>query len=180
MTHDPNLNVAHGDPVVPLDQRNWGPGGPRPRSALVEPWTPSSSVGWRAYHKAMFPPGGLLGGVMRPLFWWRRCWTAAADGDVAEAEAAIERLSAARTEDGLAIRAVTLLRLRALLARAVVMTPATGTTGIATATWQARLASRAISRGPRRCHDGGRTGGRPPRLEIDVVAAGMIGYFGLV
>jgi hypothetical protein len=60
MTHDPNLNVAHGDPVVPLDQRNWGPGGPRPRSALVEPWTPSSSVGWRAYHKAMFPPGGLV------------------------------------------------------------------------------------------------------------------------
>jgi hypothetical protein len=60
MTHDPNLNVAQGDPVVPLDQRNWGPGGPRPRSALVEPWTPSSSVGWRAYHKAMFPPGGLV------------------------------------------------------------------------------------------------------------------------
>jgi hypothetical protein len=62
MTHDPNLNVAHGDPVVPLDLRNWGPvsGGPRPRSALVEPWTPSSSVGWRAYHKAMFPPGGLV------------------------------------------------------------------------------------------------------------------------
>jgi hypothetical protein len=57
MTHDPNLNVAHGDTVVPLDQRNWGPEGPRPRSALVEPWTPSSSVGWRAYHKAMFPPG---------------------------------------------------------------------------------------------------------------------------
>ena len=60
MTHDPNLNVAHGDPVVPLDQRNWGPGGPRPRSALVEPWTPSSSVGWRAYHQAMFPPDGLV------------------------------------------------------------------------------------------------------------------------
>jgi hypothetical protein len=41
-----------------------------------------------------------------------------ADGDVAEAEAAIERLSAARTDDGLAIRAVARLRLRALLARA--------------------------------------------------------------
>ena len=27
---------------------------------MVEPWTPSSSVGWRAYHKAMFPPGGLV------------------------------------------------------------------------------------------------------------------------
>ena len=41
-----------------------------------------------------------------------------ADGDVAEAEAAIERLAAARTDDGLVIREVTLLRLRALLARA--------------------------------------------------------------
>ena len=41
-----------------------------------------------------------------------------AESDVADAEAAIERLSAARTDDRLAIRAVTLLRLRALLARA--------------------------------------------------------------
>ena len=41
-----------------------------------------------------------------------------ADSDVAEAEAAIERLAAARTDDGLAIREVTLLRLHALVARA--------------------------------------------------------------
>jgi hypothetical protein len=41
-----------------------------------------------------------------------------ADGDVAEAEAAIERLAAAPTDDGLAVREVLLLRLRALLARA--------------------------------------------------------------
>ncbi|HEY0581688.1 MAG TPA: cyclase, partial [Chloroflexota bacterium] len=41
-----------------------------------------------------------------------------ADGDVAEAEAAIERLAAARTDYGLALREVTLLRLRALLAGA--------------------------------------------------------------
>jgi hypothetical protein len=40
------------------------------------------------------------------------------DGDVAEAEAAIERLAAARAEEGLAIREIWLLRLRALLARA--------------------------------------------------------------
>jgi hypothetical protein len=46
MTHDPNLNVAHGDPVVPLDQRNWGPGGPRAKSELIERWTPSTSIGW--------------------------------------------------------------------------------------------------------------------------------------
>ena len=41
-----------------------------------------------------------------------------ADGDVAEAEAAIERLAAAPADDGLVIRDIWLLRLRALLARA--------------------------------------------------------------
>ena len=41
-----------------------------------------------------------------------------AEGDVAEAEAAIERLAAAPADEGLAIRDIWLLRLRALLARA--------------------------------------------------------------
>jgi hypothetical protein len=41
-----------------------------------------------------------------------------ADGDVVEAQAAIERLAAAPTDDGLAARDIWLLRLRALLARA--------------------------------------------------------------
>ncbi|WP_280828962.1 adenylate/guanylate cyclase domain-containing protein [Mycobacterium sp. OTB74] len=41
-----------------------------------------------------------------------------ADGDLAEAQAAIERLAAARAEEGMAIREIWLLRLRALLARA--------------------------------------------------------------
>jgi class 3 adenylate cyclase len=40
------------------------------------------------------------------------------DGDVAEAEAAIERLAAAPADEGLAMREIWLLRLRALLARA--------------------------------------------------------------
>jgi class 3 adenylate cyclase len=40
-----------------------------------------------------------------------------ADGDVAEAEAAIERLAAAPADDGLVLRDIWLLRLRALLAR---------------------------------------------------------------
>ena len=40
------------------------------------------------------------------------------DGDVAEAEAAIERLAAAPADEGLAVRDIWLLRLRALLARA--------------------------------------------------------------
>jgi hypothetical protein len=41
-----------------------------------------------------------------------------ADGDVAEADAAIERLATAPADEGLAIREIWLLRLRALLARA--------------------------------------------------------------
>jgi hypothetical protein len=41
-----------------------------------------------------------------------------ADGDVAEAEAAIERLAAAPAEEGLVMRDIWLLRVRALLARA--------------------------------------------------------------
>ena len=41
-----------------------------------------------------------------------------AEGDVAEAEAAIERLAAAPAEEGLALRDIWLLRLRALLASA--------------------------------------------------------------
>jgi hypothetical protein len=40
------------------------------------------------------------------------------DGDLAEADAAIERLATAPTDDGLVIREIWLLRLRALLARA--------------------------------------------------------------
>jgi hypothetical protein len=42
----------------------------------------------------------------------------AADGDVAEAETAIERLAEAPTDEGLVIRDIWLLRMRALLARA--------------------------------------------------------------
>ncbi len=42
----------------------------------------------------------------------------AAENEVAEAEAAIERLAAAPTDDGSVVRDILLLRLRALLARA--------------------------------------------------------------
>jgi hypothetical protein len=41
-----------------------------------------------------------------------------ADGDLAEAEAAIERFATAPANEGLVIREIWLLRLRALLARA--------------------------------------------------------------
>jgi hypothetical protein len=73
--------------------------------------------------------------------------------DVAEAEAAIERLAAARTDPGLALNEVWLQRLRALLAQAH---------GDASAYAHLRdryrdmanpLASKGISRQLRRCHD---------------------------
>ncbi len=79
-----------------------------------------------------------------------------ADGDVAEAEAAIERLAAAPADEGLVMREIWLLRLRALLARAHDDCATTRTSGIATATWRKRLASKDISRGPRRCYEGDR------------------------
>jgi class 3 adenylate cyclase/energy-coupling factor transporter ATP-binding protein EcfA2 len=67
--------------------------------------------------------------------------------DVAEAEAAIERLAAAPADEGLAMREIWLLRLRALLARAH------GDAAAYAQTWRKRSASRGISRGPKRCRD---------------------------
>jgi hypothetical protein len=37
MTHDPDVNAAHGRPVAPPEQRNWGPGGPSAKSAERRP-----------------------------------------------------------------------------------------------------------------------------------------------
>ena len=65
-----------------------------------------------------------------------------AEGDVAEAETAIDRLAAAPVDEGLALREIWLLRLRALLARAHGDEPVIATIGIATARWRHRLASR--------------------------------------
>ena len=62
-----------------------------------------------------------------------------ADADVAEAEAAIERFPAAPADEGLVIRDIWLLRLRALLARAHGDATAYATSGIATATWREPL-----------------------------------------
>ena len=85
-----------------------------------------------------------------------------ADGDVAEAEAAIERLAAAPADDrvwlyvksgccgcGRCWPAPTATR------------PPTATIGIATARWRHRWASRGTCSGPRRCHDGGQSEGLP-------------------
>ena len=51
------------------------------------------------------------------MFWWRHCYDRGADADVAEAEAAIDRLAPRRRRRAV-IRDIWLLRLRALLARA--------------------------------------------------------------
>jgi hypothetical protein len=73
---------------------------------------------------------------------------------VAEADAAIERLAAAPADEGLAIRDIWLLRLRALLARAH-----GDVSGYADLRDRYREMAKAlgyegISPGPRRCHNG--------------------------
>ena len=61
MTRDlPRIDAYNGGPVVPADQRHWGPGGRPEHPELVVRWTPSTSFGWRAYHESMFPPGRLV------------------------------------------------------------------------------------------------------------------------
>lgn len=90
-----------------------------------------------------------------------------AEGDVTEARNAIDRLVAAPGDQDFALREIWLLRLRALLARAH---------GDDEAYRELKERYRDMARslgfegawcGPRRCHDGGRTGGRCSRLEID-------------
>ncbi len=60
----------------------------------------------------------LLWGVPATGVWVETLLDRAAEGDVAEAEAAVERLASAPAEEGLVIRDIWLLRLRALLAGA--------------------------------------------------------------
>ena len=68
-----------------------------------------------------------------------------ANGDVAEARAAMDRLAAVPTEPGFVLHELPLLRLRALLAQGSRRRGrATATIGIATATWRNPLASRGI------------------------------------
>jgi hypothetical protein len=65
------------------------------------------------------------------------------------------------TDDGVALRDIWLLRLQALLARAHGGAAAYAHYGTATAAWGERLALKRISRGPRRCHNRGKSGGLP-------------------
>ena len=82
-----------------------------------------------------------------------------ADGDVAQAEAAIGRLAAAPADGGPVLRELWLLRLRALLARAHGNATTYEDFRDRYATWRKHLAPKGISRGPRQCHDGGRVAG---------------------
>ena len=57
------------------------------------------------------------GAYPAPVCWWRRLLERGASEDLAEADAAISRLVAAPTDDGLVAKDVMVLRLRALLAK---------------------------------------------------------------
>jgi hypothetical protein len=73
----------------------------------------------RAATDHLFREGQLLGwGVPATGVLAETLLDRGSDGDVPEAEAAIERLAAAPADEGLVIREIWLLRLRALLARA--------------------------------------------------------------
>jgi hypothetical protein len=73
----------------------------------------------RAAADHLFREGRLLGwGVQATGVLVETLLDRGADGDVAEAEAAIQRFAAAPADEGLVIRDIWLLRLRALLARA--------------------------------------------------------------
>ena len=67
----------------------------------------------------LFREGQLVAwGFQQRVFWWRHCSLAAPTTDLIEAEAAITRFADAPADDGLVIRDIWLMRLRALLARA--------------------------------------------------------------
>jgi AAA ATPase domain len=72
----------------------------------------------RAAVDDLFREGQLLWGVPATGVLLETLLDRSADGDVAEAEAAVERLAAAPADEGLVIREIWLLRLRALLAHA--------------------------------------------------------------
>ena len=78
-----------------------------------------------------------------------------AEGDLAEAEDAIDRLADLAADESLAMRDIWLLRLRALLARARGDDAAYRDLVTAIARWRHRLASKDTWRGPRRCRDSG-------------------------
>ena len=86
--------------------------------------------------------------------------------DVHEAAAAIDRLAAVPTDPGFVLNEISLLRMRALLARAHGDDTAYRDYRDRYRTWRPYLASKGTWSGPRRCHDGGRADDYRWRLEI--------------
>jgi hypothetical protein len=87
-----------------------------------------------------------------------RSWVVAlavTEGDVAEAEAAIDRLAAAPADERLVIRDAWLLRIARCFRVHAETRRRTTTIGIGTARWPHHLAPRTTYGGPRRCRDGG-------------------------
>jgi hypothetical protein len=76
---------------------------------------------------------------------------------------------AAPTDDGVALRDIWLLRLQALLARAHGDAAANAHYGTATAAWRNAWLLKGVSRGPRRCHNRGKSGGPPSLSETDEI-----------
>ncbi len=76
------------------------------------------------------------------------------EADLAEAEAAFERLAAASAEEGSVTREIWLVRIRALWRGHTVTRRAIANTGTVTETWRKLLASRGIATGRRRCRNG--------------------------
>ena len=86
-----------------------------------------------------------------------------AEGDLTEAQEAIDWLANLPADDGSAMRDIWLLRLRALLSRATATMLPTGTWGSLPRDGDISSASKDTSPGPRRCHDGGWAGARASR-----------------
>ena len=86
-------------------------------SALLR-WSPDRIRTCGLLLRRLIRPVGLQWGIPATGVLVETLLDRGANGDVAEAEAAIERLAAAPADEGLVTRDIWLLRLRALLARA--------------------------------------------------------------
>ena len=100
-----------------------------------------------------------------PAFWWRRCWSVAPRATWPKPKRRSTGWRTCRPIEDSAMREITLLRLRALLARARGDDVAyRGLGEVAIARWRNRLASKDTSTGPRRWSRYGDDGGRGVRV----------------
>jgi hypothetical protein len=107
----------------------------------------------RAVVDDLFDSGGCIWSALATSVLVEALLQRGGDADLEDTRAAIDCLAAVPTDPGFVLHEITLLRLQALLGGLTATPPLTRTSGIATATWRKRLATRGISSGPRRCHD---------------------------